>query len=689
MKFSYLWLKELTGLKLTPAKLAEILTLRAFEIESMEKAGKDVAIDIKIPANRLTDAGGHIGLSREIAAVLGLKMKSDLLKGRMQGRGMETKGYPRITIESGSLCSRWTAEILRVDSTMLSPKWMQERLQTCGLRPLNAVIDVTNYIMLETGHPLHAFDFAKIRGLKMTIREAKAGEKLTTLDCVERILPAHAIVIEDGEGLIDLAGIMGGENSAVSEDTKTILLQAAVFDPVHILKTSQSLGLVSHASKLYAAGVDATESLNVLERAVTLLKNAARGKNVAAPFDWQGGRPRLNIIPFRPSYADQIIGAPIGAEFYVQTFKRLGFLVKQKGKDMMLVEVPLRRGDITLEEDLIEEAARLYGYERLPGVMPQVVLTPAKRNDEVFWEDRVRDIAVTSGFNETELYEFAGIQELTDFFIKPEIAIELLNPLNPETHYLTPRLLTKYIVSAKENAAHADKVRLFGIGKSFFRATHAKSGGTQERKDLIFATLDKNSKNAEQFYELKGSMDSLREGLGIAEWWYDDAIPEDRRKNEYRMFHPYRLAEIKSGDKILGVIGEIHPNVLDAIKSKYRIVAAEIYFDKLWRLASAESEYLPIGKYPSVRRDIAVLVPHTTRTEEILNIIENTGGETLQDADLFDYFQDEMMRESDRKSLAFHLMFQSPDRTLTDKEVDTHTEAVIRALEEKGWEVRK
>ncbi|MDP3778733.1 MAG: phenylalanine--tRNA ligase subunit beta [bacterium] len=679
MKFSYLWLKDIVGFKETPEKLGELLTLRSFEIESIEKVGNDYTLDIKITANRLTDAGGHMGLAREIAAVTNTPFREQNVKAPSV-----VKKFPiDIDIIPSELCSRYSAQLIAIPKTMQSPRWLQDRLITCGLRPINVVVDVTNYVMLETGHPLHAFDADKIIGNQMLVRESKKDEKVTTLDGVERLLPDGVIIIQDRDRIIDCAGIMGAENSAMSAETEKILLQAAVFDPVRMYRASRLLGLASAASKLYAAGVDYSSSLLVLERATELLEEIFHAKRLGGAYDWYPEKAKSSKILFCPDYADSIIGHVNGMVFYQRVFARLGFIFKKQG-DNLIVEVPPRRRDIQIEEDLIEEAARLFGYENIEARFPDISLSPGPQNDEIFWRDAILDHLAFAGFTESECYEFTGGQELAQFAYEGLKPVELANPISADQRFLAPRILIKYISSVKENLVSHSAVKLFGFGKSFI----SSSQGMEERKDLIIALSRKGTKGEDEFYELKGAVDSMLETLGIEEWSYRETKEADKRR-EFAIFHPYRAAEIIADGNVIGMIGEIHPVICENIKAKARIAAAEIYFDPLWKLACSEQQYRPVGKYPAVRRDIALVVPFNTKTQDIVNVMEIAGGQLLIDTDLFDYFQDDMMQEAENKSLAFHLVFESPERTLKDEEVERLVTSIIQALEENNWEVRK
>jgi len=315
--------------------------------------------------------------------------------------------------------------------------------------------------------------------------------------------------------------------------------------------------------------------------------------------------------------------------------------------------------------------------------LPESRLIPAPKNDAAWWERRVADNLAGAGFTESHLYEFAGDWEINQFGIDRARVIALENPMNPETKYLSPHVLIPCVLSVAENLKHFDTVKIFSIAKSF-RAYPLK-----EQKELVMCLATKGASGEEEFYLLKGAVEQLLESMGISDYWYDDAAGDRRQAARNKMYHPYRYAEIKIGDEKIGAIGEIHPTILKNLKAKARIAAAEIDMERLTALASAEAEYRPIGRYPAIIRDIAVIVPETTKTEEILNVIENTGGALLADTDLFDYFQDHALAADREKSLAFHLVFRSPDRTLTDAEADTVMNKIIAALETQGWEVKK
>ena len=687
MKFSYNWLKELAPLKDSAEGLAEFLTMRVFEVEGVEQYGDDWVIDIsgKTIGPRMADASGHWGLAREIALLKNLKVNIPQYARSRNSRSPAKKSL-QVGIENSSDCPRYTARVIECVRIGESPREVKERLAVCGVQSINNVVDAANYVMLETGQPLHIFDFEKLKSKDpesktITVRRAKSGETLRTLDDKIYELNPEILVIADEEGLIAIAGIKGGKASGVSRETTTIVLESANFDPVLIHRASRLLGLRTDASYRFEHGLDPGETVTAIDRLDALIQEFSGGAAAGATADAYSKKAVPRHILFHGEYANELIGDALPVSFYKDVFSRIGCALQSKGKSMFLVTPPAIRRDLKIEEDLIEEAARVRGYERIAPRIPEVMLIPAARNENLFWEERIRDALLGAGFSEAQLYEFTGDGELDQFSLSREDLVALENPASADTKYLVPRLLIKYVAAAGENLRHFNEARLFGIGKSFL------SSG--EREEIVAVYADKEGHDEDGFYELKGTIDALLESMGISEHWYDDEISNQLRGAGYQLFHPHRIADIRIGDEKIGIIGEIHPKIAENLKARGRITAAEIEFEKLVRLAAAESEYRPIGKYPAVIRDIAVVVRFRTKTEEVQNVIENLGGSLLVDADIFDYFQDETMREAEEKSLAFHLVFQSPERTLIDAEIEVIIKKIIAALEEKGWEVRK
>ncbi|MBI4132896.1 MAG: phenylalanine--tRNA ligase subunit beta, partial [Candidatus Sungbacteria bacterium] len=492
---------------------------------------------------------------------------------------------------------------------------------------------------------------------------------------------------------IAIAGIKGGKHSGVTSRTGTIVLESANFDPVRTRLASRALNLKTDASYRFEHGLDPSATERAIDRLAEVIQRAAGGEILAGRVDAYPRRSPVIRLPLRTDYANRIIGQNIPLAFYETGLRRLGWDYRRKGRADFTVTPPPERLDIRIEEDIIEEIARLWGYEKIPAKAPHAPLAPAAANEERQWEERVRDVLVGAGLAEVFAYEFVSRKILDDFAADAKDLLELENPVSPETQYLIAHPAQRYIRIASENLRHFDAVGIFGLAKGFRPApTPSTKTPSEERKYLVItkgAREPKSSKDSgETFYAVKGAIDQMFESLGISDHWYDDVLTKDERQKA-KALHPYRTAKVMVGDEFLGVVAEVHPSVLKRLKSRGRIVFAEISFEKLWRMSRAEAEFRPVGRFPAVVRDIAVIVPENTKTEAVTNVIESAGGTLLADSDLFDYFQDEAMEERGEKSLAFHLVFQSPERTLTDEEVNRLYQKIITAVEEKGWEVRR
>ena len=758
MKFSYNWLKEYVNFKESPEKLAELLTLKSFEVEGVEKSGGDCRLNIALLPNRIPDSSGHIGLAREIAAIGGYKLKNEALEAKKYSTGL-IRQFLDVKVENSEDCPRYMALMMDGVKVKESPAWLKQRLELCGLQSINNLVDAANYVMLETGQPLHVFDFHKIadtrgqnadsrrqnvekspqlsassqlKSASIIVRRARKGEKVMGLDEKQYELNSEILVIADSEKPIAIAGIKGGKESGVGQDTRTIVLEAANFNQAVVRSGSKLLNLKTDASHRFEHGLDPNLADFAIRRLADLIYRLSGGNTKGIIDVYPKKTVPLKLL-LRLEYANRLIGIQIPSQFYKNALTGLGMVIEEKSKSShlpaginasregtaggsgrwedkteFLVEIPTVRRDLVSEEDLIEEIARLYGYEKIPEKLPETTHSPSEENNELFWENKIKNVMVANGFQESFVYQFIGDKELAEFDESSKNHWELENPVSEETKYLTARPLLKYLKQVSENLRNFEEVKIFGIAKSFFQGLSLGSRlilENGEKKHLILAMAKKGVKGEEEFYELKGIIDGLLESLGIAEYWYDDAYKISNPKSQIAysaeaavsvakagpnltLFHPYRMAEIKVAHEKIGVIGEIHPAIAENIKAKARIIVAEIDFSSLWSLAEKEAEYEQISKYPAVIRDIAVVVPFNTKTESILNIIENAGGELLRDTDLFDYFYDEKMKNKSQKSLAFHLKFESKERTLKDEEIDKIMQKIIDVVDKKGWIIR-
>lgn len=717
MKYSHNWLKEFVPKLPPPEKLAGLIARHAFEVEGIEKAGTDTILDIAILTNRMPDAAGHIGFAREVAAITKLSGKFPN-PPPLKAFG---KKFLDVTIANG-LSSRYHGALVAI-KVQPSPKWLRERLHALGVHSINNVVDITNYVMLESGHPLHAFDYSKIRGKRLRVRLSREGEALETLDDARLTLPKGVIVIDDAERAIDLAGIMGGANSAVNSRTRTIFLQAAHFSQTHIHRASVVLGKRTDAALRYASGLDPDMAGTALVLAVELLRELA-DSHVLGVIDWYPQQVLPARILFHPEKANAILGTVISEKEMRRIFARLGFGVEvaprgvpkgspfpnPKGYPLkrtplgavpLIIVVPTARRDIQGEEDLIEEIGRFHGYDAIREERPRGELASASTDIAIAYRDRVLGAFRAAGFDEARTYSFIGDREAA--FLDGgahQSLIELENPQSNEATRLRPSILPSLLGAAATAAKFTSRIRYCEMSRVFRFPDRIGRGAARDTTDfeenrLAFIAAEKTGgKRGALFYELKGALDSIMESLGLPDGWYDD-VPSSsaiRTQDIGRLLHPYQAAQIKIGDTLVGMVGTLHPDVRRAFDIPMEAAVGELYLDAFEKELEREKEYRAIPKYPAVLRDLAILVPKNIRMTDVEDVIQAAGGALLADADLFDVFEGDdppAGRGADRKSLAFHLIFQSEERTLTDLEVEKIMKKIASALEaDPEWEVR-
>ncbi|TFG35576.1 MAG: phenylalanine--tRNA ligase subunit beta, partial [Parcubacteria group bacterium] len=420
MKFSYNWLQSFFKKKLpAPEKLADLIIDHAFEVEGITRSGKDYVLDIGVLSNRGPDCFSHIGMAREIAAILNYNFSISAFK-LTENKKIDAKDLIKVIVENKGGCPRYTARVVTDAKVGESPKWIKEKLEACGLRPINNVVDVTNYVMLETGQPLHAFDQEKIEGKKIIVRFAEAGEKITTLDEETYKLNEDILVIADAKNPIAIAGIKGGKNPEIDQKTKTIILESANFDPQDVRKSSKMLNLRTDASLRFEHGLDQNLAEFAINRAAYLIQEITKGKVAGGLIDISVKRNLKKIIRLDLDYADALLGVKIPKKQAIDILKRLEFKIRavKKTAKIIDVEVPTFRLDVLLPEDLIEEIGRIYGYENIDSAFPMVSLCPPKRNLDIFWENLSKDILRGSGFTEVSNYSFISPKDADTLMFK-------------------------------------------------------------------------------------------------------------------------------------------------------------------------------------------------------------------------------------------------------------------------------
>jgi len=722
MLFSYNWLQSFFQKKLpNPGKLAELLTMHSFEVEEVKRFGGDFDLDIDILSSRGPDCFSHIGIAREIAALLNCKLR--IVNGKIiEDKKLKAKDFVSVDIKDKNTCPRYTARVIVDVKVAPVPRWIQEKLTVCGLRPINNIVDILNYVMLETGQPLHAFDFEKIeadkrgyqRGLqpthhppaacgpltrKIIVRFAKKGEKIKTLDEEEYELDSNPpttrqgkntnsdiLVIADSKEPLAIAGIKGGKKAEITNQTKIVVLEAANFNQKIIRRGSRKIDLKTDASWRFEHGIDPNLTEIAINRAAGLIQDISGGKITQGLVDFYPKKVLPKKIKLDLDYVEGLLGVKIPQKEIIKILKSLNFKIIQHLKSNiqhLIVEVPTFRLDINIPEDLIEEIGRIYGYQKIPSTFPMSILIPPKRNLEIFWEDMAKNILKEAGFSEVYNYSFISNLQLTTYNLQLKNVIEVENPTSADFQYLRPSLIPNLLKNIQKNQKFFKEIRIFELGKVFKIANLKFQNANFLEKRMLTALL-----TGEAFYQAKGVVDSLLNKMGISNIWFAEyqPTPED---SKISIWQPRKCAEIKIDGEEIGFLGEISPKILEILKIGGKVVVFDLDFEKLQKISSEEHEYQPIPKYPAAIRDLAILVPQKVRVAEVLNKIYDAGGNLIRDVDLFDIYEGEELPEG-KKNLAFHIIYQSADRTLSSKEIDEIQQKIIKAFqEEPEWEVRK
>jgi phenylalanyl-tRNA synthetase beta chain len=730
MKFSYNWLKANLSKIPKPEKMAEILTLHSFEVKEIKRMGDDWLIDIDILPNRMPDCSSHLGVAREIAVLTGAKLKEDKYK-LTEVENLKAKDFLKVQVKNPKDCPRYIARVVIDVKVGPSPKWIQDRLIVCGLRPINNIVDITNYVMLETGQPLHAFDGLKLVQKKIIVRRAKKptvhtqGEKIVTLDEGRYNLDQDILVIADTKLPVAIAGIKGGKEPEIDSKTRIVVIESANFNQGVIRHASQKLNLKTDASLRFEAGISPNLTEFAINRAASLMGKVTGGKIAKGLIDvypkkFLPRRIRLNL-----DYVKSLLGVEIPKKEIINILRKLEFKIYFGGENTPLfrtaemrtaertrpvgdtppqrggvvhkaqsskleVMVPTRRLDVSIPEDLIEEIGRVYGYQKIPAIFPRTTLVPPVRNFDRIWEELVRNSLKEAGFSETYNYSFIGEKQKETFSYLDRELIEIENPISNEQKYLRPSLIPDLLRNVRDNFRYFEEVRLFELGKVYTKERRKLKNQKIIEKRMLAGLITKKeaSRRADEFYQLKGAIDSLLNKLGISDIWYDNYKPTPS-ESKISLWQKGKAAEIKINQTEIGFLGSISPKILGDLKIKAPIFLFDLDFELLLKFALEEQEFKPISRYPAAVRDLAILVPLQIRVEEVLNRIEIAAGPLLRDIDLFDIYEGEELPEG-KKNLAFHLVYQAEDRTLPSKEIDNIHSRIIKSLEEEPeWQVRK
>ena len=639
--------------------MAELLTMHSFEVESIEKKGTDWILNIDVLPDRAGDCLSHLGIAKELAVLLDKKIVLPIIK--IKENKEKIKDYLSVKVEDAKDCRRYTARVLKNVKVKPSPKWLQEDLAVCGMNSINNVVDATNYVMLETGQPLHAFDYEKISN-EIIVRRAKKREKILTLSEKEYILDESILLIADSKKPLALAGIKGGMGCEITEKTKTIVLESANFNPKLVSQTARKLNLRTDASIRFEQNLDPNLTEAALERVASLIQEITDAEVVSGEIDAYKNKLKSWTIKLSVENVNDIIGIEIPKAEMVKILTKLGFVVSL-GKDVLIVKVPTSRQDVVLPENLIEEIGRIYGYDKVPAVLP-CFSEPATRNKDLYWQNKAKDIMKELGFTEAYGYSLIGDEERAIFNLKAE---ELVNPVSSYYKYLRPTAIPQMAKLVKENSKFFKNIKVFELGKVF-----------NSRKETIVlsgAALNEN------FDSIKSSLNILFEKLGIEKVSFSAIGKKD-------IWHAKKTAEIKVNGKIVGRLGYLSSDIAELLMIG-DAVFFEIDFDELQKYCSEGKEFEQISYHPSALRDISGTVYEDLRVEEIAEAIKNSSSELLKSVEVFDVYKGKGI-PSDRKSVSFHLAYQSDTKTLDSKTLDSLISELINKLTQTiNWEERK
>ncbi len=668
MKFSYNWIASLSNEKIpTPEELAKLLTMKLFEVEEIKKKGDDWIIDIDILPSRAGDCFSHIGITREISAAIGFEFEEPKVEIKESDKD-SVENMISAEVTDSSDCPRYVAKIVTGVKVGPSPQWIKDKLETCGIQSINNIVDIANYVMLETGQPLHAFDMEKISG-NIIVRRADKKEEIQTLDDKKYELNENILTIADKEKLLGIAGIKGGKSAEISQETTDIVIESAAFNRKVIRKGSAKLKLRTDASMRFEHGFDPNMCEFAAERTASLISEVAGGTIAKGSIDIYPEKIQPKNISLSLERTEKLLGVKVVKDEAKKILSLLGFLIKEEDDDLLIVEVPTRRVDVLLPEDLMEEIGRLIGYEKTPSKLPRMEVLPPKKNIGLFWEQKIKDVFKAAG--STEIYNHTFISEEQSRLINHDSSdlIEVESPVSIEQKYLRPSLIPHLVKNIKENEKFFDEIEIFELGKTF-------SHNNGERKMLAGAIT------GDSFYQLKGILELLFKEMGI------DNIEYLELKKSPSYIHPAKRSGISIEGVNLGYIGFISSEIKKEMKITSDFFLFELDFEKMINVASDKKEYIPLAKHPETTRDMAIMVPLIIPFKNIVDVITGLKIPLLKDIELFDVYRGKGVPE-DKKSLALRLTYQG-DRTLTAEEVNKFQEKVIEKMEEQNdWQVRK
>ncbi len=636
----------------------------------------DVVFEYEITSNRV-DCYSVVGIAREAAATFHKEFCPPVVTAT--GNGEDVNDYIKVTVKNTDLCPRYCARVVKNIKIAPSPEWMQRRLASVGIRPINNLVDITNYVMEEYGQPMHAYDLDTIANHEIIVRTAEADEKFTTLDGQERQMDEDVLMICDGEKSIGIAGIMGGENSMITDNVKTMLFEAACFDGTNIRKSSKRVGLRTDASGKFEKGLDPNNAQAAIDRACQLIEEMGAGEVVGGMVDVYGKKKEPVRVPFDPEAINNLLGTEIAEEDMLGYFKKIDL---EYDKEKREVIAPTFRHDLFRMADLAEEVARFYGYDNIPTTLPRGEATTGKLSFKLRVEEIARDIAEFCGFSQGMTYSFES-PKVFDKLLLPEDSplrqtVDIVNPLGEDYSVMRTTSLNGMLTSLATNYNRRNKnVRLYELGNVYLPKALPLTELPEERMQFTLGMYGDGD-----FFSMKGVVEEFFEKVGLHK-------KETYDPNAGKTYlHPGRQANIIYDGTVVGYLGEVHPDVADNYGIGTRAYIAVIDMPEIVKKATFDRKYTGIAKFPAVTRDISMVMPKEILVGQVEEVIEKKGGTYLESYALFDIYEGEQIKKG-FKSVAYSIVFRAKDKTLEEAEITSAMNKILEGLEALGIELRK
>jgi phenylalanyl-tRNA synthetase beta chain len=687
MFISYKWLRELTGTKLDPQEVRDRLTNVGLAVDAVEQRGDDFVIDVEVPSNR-GDCLSHIGVAREIATIE--KTQVSTPPSQITKAEGKTSEFASVEIFDADLCPRYAARVIRGVKIAPSPEWLVKKLESIGQRPINNVADITNYVLHEYGQPLHAFDLAKLAGKRIIVRRARVGESLKTLDGVERKLDGEMLVIADAQRPVAVAGVMGGEDSEISNVTTDVLIESAYFDPSSVRRTSRVLGLHTEASHRFERGTDPGGVLRAQERCVALICELAGGTATEDALDVYPKPGQGKVVTLRLPRIEAITSLKVSADEAVRVLTALGFELRANDGDRFEFAVPSWRHDVSIEEDLVEEIARHTGYDKIATALPPANMAGEYHSSENR-KRALRNAMSANGYCEAISLSF--VEPATGFDLIPEFngrdeasAVVLTNPIIDEAAQMRQTLVPGLLNAIQRNINHGSRdVCLFELGRVF--AALEATDLPNEREALAIAAtggdLEANRAQADReldFFDVKGVFEAAIDAMNLAPLRFEQA--------RIKHLRPGQSAEILSNGTRVGSIGRLSETAAASYKFRQPVYVAEIDLTALLAQPEQPVLYSPLPRFPSIVRDVSLLVDRKLSLAEILKAIDEQKAEHFASAQFVGTYEGQGIPEN-KRSVTLRFEYRADDRTLRDDEVDTSHWPLIEGLKQRfGAEIR-